>query len=334
MFNNIFLFTGEEVYLLHQELHRWRQGFLEKYGPDTVFSFSFPEREPALAQQAIFAGGLFVDKKLIIINNLPTSTTDKIDQASEKFVNDMMAMAGQIGPDTLLVFTSPVPDKRTKFTKFLLANAQVKEFKKLSSVALKNFIKQQLQSTTIDDATLTYMIEKLWSDAYHLSHECDKLLTRSQATGKAIDAAAIDQICYGQTEHSVFDLFDKMFTDMPGALHLVDHIHEESGDRNQTLGALYWTLKMYVFILDQYAQGIKDSKELASKLWYPPFAISKALGKIKVLQAHEAELKNVVRWLVDLDLSIKTGKLPDTIFRLQVKKLLYSMHADQYETSI
>ncbi|MBP7061598.1 hypothetical protein KA037_00740 [Patescibacteria group bacterium] len=161
MFNNIFLFTGEEVYLLHQELHRWRQGFLEKYGPDTVFSFSFPEREPALAQQAIFAGGLFVDKKLIIINNLPTSTTDKIDQASEKFVNDMMAMAGQIGPDTLLVFTSPVPDKRTKFTKFLLANAQVKEFKKLSSVALKNFIKQQLQSTTIDDETLTYMIEKL-----------------------------------------------------------------------------------------------------------------------------------------------------------------------------
>lgn len=147
----------------------------------------------------------------------------------------MMAMAGQIGPDTLLVFISPVPDKRTKFTKFLLANAQVKEFKKLSSVALKNFIKQQLGNVALDDNTLSYMIEKLGNDAYHLSHECDKLLTRSQATGNPINNAAIDHICYGQTEHSVFDLFDKMFGDMPGALHLVDHIHEESGDRNQTL---------------------------------------------------------------------------------------------------
>lgn len=334
MFNNIFLFTGEEIYLLHQELQRWKQGFLEKYGPDTVFSFSFPEREPALAQQAIFAGGLFVSKKLIVINNLPTSTTDKIDQASEKFVNDMMSMANQIGPDTLLVFTSSMPDKRTKFTKFLLANAQVKEFKKLSSVALKNFVKQQLGNIQLDDNTLSYLIEKLWNDAYHLAHECDKLLTRSQATGNAIDKVAIDHICYGQAEHKIFDVFDKMFDDTAATLHLIDHIHQESGDRNQTLGGLYWTLKMYVLMLDQYAQGIRDSKELASKLGYPPFAIAKAFSKIKTLQAHEAELKNVVRWLVELDLSIKTGKLPDTIFRLQIKKLLYSMHTDQYETSI
>jgi hypothetical protein len=36
---HVFLFTGEEQFLLYQELKRWKKAFIDKYGAHHFFSF-------------------------------------------------------------------------------------------------------------------------------------------------------------------------------------------------------------------------------------------------------------------------------------------------------
>lgn len=70
-----YLFTGEEPYLIEQELTKRKENFLKKYGPDTVLYFSLPENEISEIVPSICNSGLFSEQKLIIISGIPGATT-------------------------------------------------------------------------------------------------------------------------------------------------------------------------------------------------------------------------------------------------------------------
>lgn len=53
MATNIYLFTGEETYLLHQELKRRTDGFVQKFGKDSLFTFSAGDFDAQSLMQAI-----------------------------------------------------------------------------------------------------------------------------------------------------------------------------------------------------------------------------------------------------------------------------------------
>lgn len=40
MAESTYLFTGEEQYLIHQEVLRWKENFAGKFGSDSVLEFS------------------------------------------------------------------------------------------------------------------------------------------------------------------------------------------------------------------------------------------------------------------------------------------------------
>lgn len=68
MLTNIYLFTGQETYLLDKELLRRKENFLSKFGSDSIFSFSLDNLDIGQIKQAIYSSGLFTTKKLILIN--------------------------------------------------------------------------------------------------------------------------------------------------------------------------------------------------------------------------------------------------------------------------
>ena len=86
---------------------------------------------------------------------------------------------------------------------------------------------------------------------------------------------------------------------------------------------VYWGLKMYVYLIDLYQQGIRDNKTLAQMTKYHPFAIGKAMKHIDRLLRYREEVFTLFRGLVDLDYAIKSGKLPGAVFWLELKKLIY-----------
>jgi len=115
--SNKFLFTGEEPYMLHQELHKRKTAFLEKFGEQALFHFTSDELDQGPIMQAIFSGGMFTTKKLIIISGIPKDNTPSNKasaKSSERLETALMKQWETIPEDSIVILLSYKPDKRTR----------------------------------------------------------------------------------------------------------------------------------------------------------------------------------------------------------------------------
>ena len=327
MLQNVYLFTGQETYLLDKELQRRKENFLQKFWPDSIFHFSLDNLDIGHIKQAIYSSGLFTTKKLILINGIPLDTTMKLGaELSEQltiFIEAFVKAEGKIPDDSLLVFISSTPDKRLRLYKFLEKNASVKEFAQLKNNDLEAFVKNELSDCIIDHATIQYFLTKVGSDLYRIWFECDKLKTRTKIKQqKKIDEAMIDAIVFGQVETDSFKLLKTLFTDKRTAIHVLEKIQNGGADRNQFAGMLYRAMKFYLFMMDLDENGVKDSKDIASFLKMNPWQVKTEYAKIWVLKANKKNIEKFYSWLIELDADIKSWKVPDTYFRLGIKKMI------------
>ncbi|MFZ2151186.1 MAG: hypothetical protein WAZ12_02360 [Candidatus Absconditicoccaceae bacterium] len=327
--NAIFLFTGEEKYLLDLELNRWKEGFIAKFGINSFFVYNNQNFSSDELSQTIYSGGLFTSKKMIVVKGLPLDTHEgnKITaESSQSFVDYFKKHGSKIPDDTILIFVSYKPDGRSAFLKSLnevIPATNKKQFDKLKGIQLKTFIRQQLGKIQIHELDIEYLLIKIGDDLYRIVYECEKLITRCQIKNiPTIDHEIIDHICFGMVESNTFAFFDNLFTDQSKTLSLLDKIRDDGVNRNQFAGTLYRGLRVYLFILDLYDQGITDSKQIISITKLHPFVVSKNLKNITQLQKNQLQIKKFYTKLIELDASIKSGKFPDTYFRLGIKKII------------
>lgn len=323
--SNIFLFTGEERYLLDKELQRWRDGFVQKFGAETVFLYGPENFDPSSMMQNILWGWLFVTKKLIIIKHIPTDGLQKIPaKAQEDFVESFTKQFANISPDILIAFVSYKPDKRTKLYKFLEKSAQVKAFTSLSDTQRKVHIKNRTTTLSWEANAMEYFLAQVWPDLYRLESEADKLVTRAHKHAiTTITKAHIDTVVFGQVQANTFALFDHMFVNVDKALALIDNMREEWTDRNQAIGAMYRGIILFIMMVDRYRNGDRDARTMSQAIGYAPFAVSKQFGRIQTFLAREKDIVAIYQWLVTLDASIKTGRLPAEAFWIRSKNLFY-----------
>lgn len=324
---NIFLFTGQETYLLDKELFRRKEWFLQKFGPDSIFSFNLDNLDIGQIKQAIYSSGLFTTKKLILIHWLPLDAATKLweekNEQLQTFVDALIKSEGKIPEDSLVVFISSTPDKRLKLYKFLEKNTTVKEFNQLKNNDVEEFIKKELSDCIIDHATIQYFLTKVGSDLYRVWSECDKLKIRTKIKQqKKIDEAMIDLIVFGKVETDSFTLLKMLFTDKIKAIKILEKIQGWWSDWNQFAGMLYRALKFYIFMIDLDASWITDSRDIASLLKMNPFQVKNDYAKIWIFKANKTNIEKFYTWLIRLDVDIKSWKVPDTYFRLGIKNLI------------
>ena len=71
MAKNLFLFTGEETYLLHEQIASWKKAFTEKHGDINLAVLDADDTPLYEIMAAILAFPFLGDKRLIFIHNLP-----------------------------------------------------------------------------------------------------------------------------------------------------------------------------------------------------------------------------------------------------------------------
>jgi len=54
MLQNVYLFTGQEKYLLDKEILRWKKNFFAKFGLESVFHFTLDNFDIGQIKQAIY----------------------------------------------------------------------------------------------------------------------------------------------------------------------------------------------------------------------------------------------------------------------------------------
>ena len=321
MLNSVFFFTWENVYTLKQELHKWKSAFAEKYWSDSLFVFNSENWDNWLVNQALFAWGLFVSKKLVILEWIPKDTSqdwwipqDKID----KFFDDFEANQKYLTWDTLVAFVSSKPDKRTKVVKWLLENAQVKEHAVFREPKIKAFIKENLLPLQISEKGVDYLLEKIWRNLFRLSSEIEKI--KCVVKDGVVTKEMIDNYCFWMTEENAFSIFDELFKSPSDAVKMLENIQKEWKDWNAVLPPLLWSLRIILTIIDYVKQWIKDSSIIASECKIAPFTVSKNMGNIDLYMSHQDRLVDLFKTIVDVEYSIKTGKYPDNYFWLTVKR--------------
>lgn len=210
---------------------RRKENFAQKFGQESIFSFDYLQNfDLAMIKQAIYGGGLFVTKKLVIISGVPIDASKlpiEVTQPINEFTDDLMDRKGKIPEETLLIFIAPDPDKRLKFYKFLARNAVVKSFDQYKPSALKDFIISQLGSNFIPNDVVEYLLMKVGGNLYRLRFECEKLKIRCEVQKKSkIDQDMIDNVVFGQVEANAFKLLDYMHTDPRKAMKIIDEVQE------------------------------------------------------------------------------------------------------------
>ena len=320
MLNPVFLFTGENIYTLRQELERWKTSFIEKYWEDSLFVFNSENWDNWVVNQALYAWWLFVAKKMIIIEGIPKDMSqdwwipqDKID----KFFSDFEANQQYLTSDTMVLFMSYKPDKRTRIFKRLSENVQVKNFDLYKDAQLRLFVKEKFNPLDIDAETTDYFLEKVWTDMFRLSSEIEKV--KYVVHSWKITSEMIDHYCFWMIEANVFSLFDQLFSSPVQAVKILENMQREWKDRNAILWPLLWSLKVLLVVVDYANQWIKDSKLISSEAKLPPFSIAKNMKNVDLYLSHQNDLKSLFKKIIDTEYSIKTGKFPDAYFWLAVK---------------
>ncbi len=327
MKKNIFLFNWQEKFLLYEELKKRKKAFAEKYGIDNIFEFKSNEINVWEIFNAIFSGGLFVSKKLIIIFGIPkdTDTDNKITESKyTEFETKFMNNFESIPDDVIICFVSFTPDKRIKLYKFLSENITLKNYEKLKESELRNFIKQKL-GDSIWTEEIQYFIELVGDDLFFISNEINKLSFFAREKNTKISKKIIDEVVYPKAVINSFTILDNMFFDKKRTLDLLQNIQDNWWDNFQFLWMLYWGLKAVIQIIDFVERGIKESKTIAEKLKLHPFVVAKNMKIIDKLITKKDNIKNMFEKLIMLDYNIKTWKVPQEIFWLEIKNIIISI---------
>lgn len=331
MASNVFLFTWENKYSLDKELKRRKYSFLEKYWNDSVFIFNSENRDNWNITQNIFWWGLFSNKKLIILRWVPVSAERQTGFDSDSlndFIDKFTKSIDLIPTDNLIVFLSYNPDKRWRLYKFLEKSAQIKEFKKMWWIELKNLIRNELWEIKISENVMAYFIDKVWEDPYRITSEVDKLHEYCSIHNIVnIDEKLIDEIVFGQTETVAFWFMELLFKDKDKAIKYLDRIKEEWTNRNEFAWALYYQLKMDIILDDYYQKWIKDSKQIAAECKLNPRIVWNNMKNINQISRNWNELRNMYNWLIETDSGIKMWKIKEDEFRLNIKKLWLKIKA-------
>ncbi|MDR2190679.1 MAG: hypothetical protein LBP53_05900 [Candidatus Peribacteria bacterium] len=161
---NLYLFTGENRYELSKELQRWKEQFAQKFGADSVFAYHMENRNAGAILQQLSGGGLFVSKKLLILEGIPLDTepTNKLkEEQYGKLTEEIMARANGISSDTIMICVAYKPDKRGRFYKWISKEGQTKEFRPLDKNELKLFVKQQAEGLELENPAIEALIKKV-----------------------------------------------------------------------------------------------------------------------------------------------------------------------------
>ncbi len=100
-------------------------------------------------------------------------------------------------------------------------------------------------------------------------------------------------------------------------------MQNENGNRNAFLGSVYWTLNLYLTLLDFFDQGKTSYEEIKNNYKINPFVLKINLGQKDTIIKYRQEIKTMYLKLIELDDAIKSGKKQADEFRIQLKKLAY-----------
>ena len=316
MQKNLFLFTGEESYLLQEQIRTWKQAFIEKHGDinlETLDATQMPLNELMASMTAMpFLG----DKRLIFVYGLPEAPkarqTDKVSKKDEKREEELKKFGAELKniPDTsVVIFVQTAPDKRKSFYKNLIKQAEVKEFALLSGGSLSQWIQTQFQAknSSISLLLAEYLVTLTGQNLWRLSTEIEKLTT--YCSGQPITKETIDLLVVPTIEANIFQLTDALTARNPNkAIKFL----QKTLDAGENLQPVFYMIVRQFRLLIQGRSFTEMEKNpspanFGARLKLHPFVAKNTLAQAKYFKMED--LKKAYQNLLEIDTGLKTSQI-------------------------
>ncbi len=317
--SNLFLFTGEETYLLYEQVRSWKAAFKEKHGDMNLIDLDADEVGIGQIITDMTAAPFLADKRIIFVHGLPqapkTRNKDKVtkkDEAQDEQLEKLAEALEDIPETSVVVFVQAKPDKRKGFYKKLVKLAEVKEFNTLEGPALMQWISKEAarQGATIASSEANYLVSLTGPDLWRLSQEITKL--GHYKGNEAITRADIDKLVVPTMEANIFHL-----TDALGAKNhqkAIRNLHTSIGAGEDLYQVFYMVARQFRLFLQvgSFAETNPGANPtvIASALKLHPFVAKNTYAQVKNFKIHE--LKKAHGQLLELDHKLKTSRIRTT----------------------
>lgn len=316
---NLFLFTGDETYLLRQQLTVWKQAFIAKHGDLNLIELDVTQAGPGQMAGDILAAPFLAEKRLIFIHGLPEAPkvrqadkVSKADEEREEKLEELLKALPDIPESNVVVFVQPGPDRRKRFYKELTKRADVKEFKPLEGKALMDFIVHEATKygSSISSADAEALLGLTGANLWRLNREIEKLATF--AGQSPITREMITNLVTPNLETNIFQLTDALGAkDHRKAIRCLHATVAAGEDLHQIFYMIARQFRLLLQANDFAARHSRpDSAQMAARLKLHPFVAKNALNQAVGFKYEE--LKKAHRYLLDIDHQLKTSRIKVT----------------------
>ncbi|MDY6826112.1 MAG: DNA polymerase III subunit delta [Bacillota bacterium] len=333
----VYLLYGEERYIIEELTDRLADAFLgsgEKYGREKISGENSDLEE---AVEGLFCGGLFSEKKMLIIEDPPYiippargDNSKKVNPPADREEKDhrVKALMGfmeneQAGkPSNIIIFTAAGVDRRRRLYKLIDQKGAVIECKPLKGDALAEWICRRAEhlGKRIERAAVEKLLNAGNHSLHFLAGEMGKYCTYLSDEEKIITAETVETLFTGDIQGDVFKLADALTEGDPDAARSILALLLRR--REKPLLLFFMLVRHYRLLLHAHSlleEGM-PAAEFSSALGVHPYAARKFLRQAGSCKRHVIE--DILVLLQGIDLKIKTGRIdPEQALILTLEKI-------------
>ena len=315
---NFYLMSGEDRFSLQEEVKRWKNAFLEKFGDTDLEELDGESTDAETINGAIRAIPFLAEKRLVILKNFLSSK--KADDA-----NALLPTLEQLPDTTFLLMIEAEPDKRTSIFKAITQIATQRLFMKPQGAQLNTWVVRRAETlgSRLDLQTAAYLVSWVGNDLHALYNEIQKLSLFCQ--GQPITIPMIDLLVTDNVQNSIFTLTDQLSKkDFAGALATIDSLQKQ-GEEASFIFAMITRQFRLLLEMKALAEEGQAPTQIARTMAVHPFVVQNTLRFSKNFT--HTQLRTALASLLTLDERLKTGRIPlkprdEDHFLLALEKIL------------
>ena len=306
----IYLFYGEETFLLDQQVSKIKKIFGEKVKGINYILIDETNVQELISDIETPAFGF--EKKLIIAKNTGIfkregkgrsgGPSKELKEKINEYIKQNIDLINEVA---IIIFIENEVEKNSIYNTIeklgIICNFEEQKafqiIKRLKSIC-------NIYKVNVDESTLQYLIECCGTNMQDLINEIRKLIEYAGING-TIQKRDIDKLCIKKIESVIFDLTDNLGQKkVKEAIDVLHNLITAKEPIQKILITLYNHFKKLYFV----KLAIKDNKDIANVLNLKPnqmFLINKY--KVQAKSFKTFELRKIIQELEDLDYKFKIG---------------------------
>jgi DNA polymerase III delta subunit len=317
-------FTGPNQYMLNETLTKWSTQFKSKYGSQGYYHFNAEQFDLKIIIESLSSNGLFQEKKMVVISGIPADkqTENAINTSKiEDFLHRYEWFADYIDDNnTMVIFVSINPDKRTRWYKYICTHSNNKEFKLFSPKELIWRLWWMIW-WLVSNETMTYMIDAIGQDMYHLKNETNKLIQFAWFhTIPKLTLSDVKKLIRSQEDSNVFKIVHTMISNPSDAYTEIQNKQQLWENRNKYHGWLMRWIRVLLLVIESYLDNHTSSSEISQQTNISTRTVSTILKQYTIDQWLKIKIQYLFKTLIWLEYNIKTGITSKDQYWLMLKQ--------------